>query len=392
MFALAFSIEGAPYVIRECEPYDQYWLSEAERILHSLFSAKGGRTVEQCLSEYARLTEIPLTPSRRRSLEKAIAGMKQAHVLLGSDDDVSRYDRKMAKDYLLYRPFPEEITTHIVRSAPIARDSRVLDLAGGPGDLAVQLARYCDRVTLMELSGGFVRAARAKAREEEVHLETLQESCNRLAHNSEPLDVVTVSQALHWLDDVAICRGLCKLLRQNGSFFVVVGGFDVPDTHPLAYLFGRKSILGHAPDRSFAEGVDALNRRLTLLFEALHAPDVDRIDPLEGESAQGQTGIVPVETRLYRQSRPFGPGFARGFLSPRHIESSGLPIQEFWADVDGRCRGKTPSDIAGVFNWGLLHFRRTSASPDKTLALGLRPHDLTYRGPSEVSRNKTGQP
>ena len=90
-----------------------------------------------------RLTEIPLTPSRRRSLEKAIAGMKQAHVLLVLTTTSPRYDRKMAKDYL-YRPFPEEITTHIVRSAPIARDSRVLDLAGGPGDLAVQLARYCE--------------------------------------------------------------------------------------------------------------------------------------------------------------------------------------------------------------------------------------------------------
>lgn len=384
MFALAFSIEGAPYVIRECEPYDQYWLSEAERVLHSLFSAKGGRTVEQSLAEYARLTERPLTPSRRKSLEKAIAGMVQANVLLGPDDDVSRYDRKMAKDYLLYRPFPEEIVSHIVRAAPIVRDTRVLDLAGGPGDLAVQMAKHSDRVTLMELSGGFVRAASAKARNESVHLETLQESCNRLAHNSEPLDVVTVSQALHWLDDVAICRGLCKLLRQNGSFFVVVGGFDVPDAHPLAYLFGRKSILGHAPERSFAESLDALKRRLALLFEALHAPDVDRIDPLEGSRSQQQTAIVPVETRLYRQSRPFGPGFARGFLSPRHIESSGVAAKEFWADIDRRCEGKGSAEIAGEFNWGLLHFRRCDSPPDDTRAVALRPQDLPYLGPSEV--------
>ncbi len=61
--------------------------------------------------------------------------------------------------------------------------------------------------------------------------------------------MVAISQALHWMDDVQVCRGLCRILRPGGSFFVVQGAFAVDEAHPLACLFGAKSVLGHHSHR-----------------------------------------------------------------------------------------------------------------------------------------------
>jgi SAM-dependent methyltransferase len=249
--------------------------------------------------------------------------MRAAGVLVATADDTSRYDASIVDDYLTYRPFPQQLAEHIIRAAPIGRESRVLDLAGGPGDLACRLAQASDHVSLMELSRGFVGAAKARAKRLGVGLTALHDSANRLVHSDETYDVVTVTQALHWLDDVMVCRGLCRVLRPGGSFFVVHGAMEVDAAHPLAFLFGKQSVLGAKPDRPFVDEVRPLLRRLGLLFEALDAPDVGRVDLAQPSSSIAAARIAPAGVSLFRQRRPFGIGFARAFLTQRHIEVTG---------------------------------------------------------------------
>ena len=202
-------------------------------------------TVQQAIEGYARLSGQPVSPAELKRLHTTIAGMREAGVLEAEGEDTSRYSARMAADYLRFRPFPATLTADIVAWSGIATDSAVLDLAGGPGDLAVQLAHSSRQVNLMELSKGFLSAARALAKRQGVPLATIHDSCNRLVQRDDRFDLITVAQALHWLDDVQVCRGVCRALKPGGSFMVVVGSMSVPDKHPLAHVLGDQSILGH---------------------------------------------------------------------------------------------------------------------------------------------------
>jgi 2-polyprenyl-3-methyl-5-hydroxy-6-metoxy-1,4-benzoquinol methylase len=290
--------------------------------------------------------------------------MRGAQVLVDAAADTSRYTARIVADYVAHRPFPREIADHVVAEGGIARHSRVLDLAGGPGDLSLMLAQTSEEVSLMELSSGFVKAAARRAKKLGVKLTTLHESCNRLVYRDDSFNVITVSQALHWLDDVTVCRGVCRLLEPGGSFFAIHSAIELDDAHPLAYILGYDSILGKKKRQAFHAEIAPLQRRLALLFDALDAPEVQRVDHtqrLEGDRAGPVQRIVPAGVTFFRQRRPFGLGYARGFLTPQHIEVSGQTEESFWKDLEARCTAAMPEQMLGTHQWAVLHFRRGGA-------------------------------
>ncbi|WP_395700534.1 class I SAM-dependent methyltransferase [Aquabacterium sp.] len=378
-FVQQFTMDGRPFVAQDTEPYIQYWLSERYRLLLALFGTRQGLRAEDAVAAWHRLHgSTPGGPEDLR-LRRAIDDLHGAGVLVGRDEDTSRYDRRIAADYVAHRPFPAEIARHLVQAAGIGPATRVLDLAGGPGDLALQLAAHSRAVTLLELSRGFTRFAAARARAQGLALRTEHESANRLPQRDEPWDVVTVSQALHWLDDVQVCRGVCRGLADDGSFFVVHSAIELPDGHPLGYLLGHDSVLGAKPRQPFADEVQPLLQRLALLLQALHVGPVQRVDLREsGQGGRAPIGVAGVA--LFRQRRPFGPGFARGFLTPRHIELTGQAPAAFWQDLQARCAGLPDTAFEGCHRWAVLHFRRgapvqalpaLASAPEQ--AIGLQP-------------------
>lgn len=350
---LALTYDGRAYVAKDSEPYIQFWLTERYRKLLSVFQCPRGMTENAAIEIYFRMTLARQTAAARRNLTRAIADMIGAGVLVAAGDELSRYDAGIVASYLEHRPFPREIAARIIEDASIAPTTRVLDLAGGPGDLAVQLAGASREVSLMDLSLGFLHAARKRARHHRRVLTTLHDSCNRLLFRDECYDVITVAQALHWLDDVMICRGVLRALQPGGRFFVVHGAMEVAPTHPSAHLFGADSILGKKTERPFEDEAAALQRRLSLLFEALDTPDVDGIAPVD-HSRRGR--LAPLRSRLFRQRRPIGAGYARAFLTPSHIEITGMQPSEFWADVDARFESAPLGKLEGTCHWALLQY------------------------------------
>jgi 2-polyprenyl-3-methyl-5-hydroxy-6-metoxy-1,4-benzoquinol methylase len=367
-FMQALTFDGKPYVAKDSEPYIQYWLSERDRVLLAMFCARRGVTAIEAMEAYFRVTCTAKSAPETRRLVKAIEDMRAAQVLVDPGADTSRYTARIVDDYVAHRPFPRRIADHVIERGGIGKHSRVLDLAGGPGDLSLMLAQTSDAVSLMELSSGFIKAAARRAKKIGVKLTTLHESCNRLVYRDDSFDVITVSQALHWLDDVTVCRGVCRLLQPGGSFFVIHSAIELEDAHPLAYILGHDSILGRKARQSFAAEVAPLLRRLTLLFDALDAPDVQRVDQsqrLAGAGSAPVSRIVPAGVAFFRQRRPFGPGYARGFLTPQHIEVSGQTEAAFWQDLEARCSAATPEDMLGTHQWAVLQFRRGGARVDQ---------------------------
>lgn len=360
-FALTFAMDGRAFVAKETEPYIQFWLTERDRVLLSLFSSRSGAKLTDAMDGYLRLTGAVGSAPERKRLAQAIDKMRSAGVLIGAHDDVSRYSARIVDAYVAHRPFPPELSDQIIQDGSITAASRVLDLAGGPGDLALALAEVSEHVSLMELSKGFVNAAIKRAKQRGLKLATVHESCNRLVYDDAQYDVVTISQALHWLDDVLVCRGLCRCLRPGGSFFVIQGAFNVEESHPLSYIFGAKSILGHRQKQSFAAGAQALQKRLTLLFDALDSPDVHRIDLAQRFNNAGDASasrIVPARASLFRQRRPMDLGYARAFLTPAHIAITGQSPTDFWMQLEARCAGATSQQLEGNYEWSLLQFQR----------------------------------
>lgn len=379
-FALSLTMDGRAYVAKEVEPYIQYWLSDRERMLFALFAKKGGCLVDDAIADYVHLSGKADDPRATARLAKTIADMKAANVLIGVRDDTSRYDAQIAKAYRTYRPFPPELAAHMVQSAGIGRASSLLDLAGGPGSLALELAKTSDHVAMMELSHGFVCAARKAAKVAGVALTALHDSCNRLIFHDEVYDVVTVSQALHWLDDVMVCKGVGHILRKNGSFFVIQSGFSLGDDHPLSYILGDRTPLGDKPALSFAGQMEALLRRLTLLFEALDMPDVERIDPAQKWGADAAR-IVSVAATLFTQQRPIGLGFARAFLTPTHIAPTGQSPTQFWETLETRCANANAESLMARQDWAILHFKRGGTPRDEAAIDPESAISISWSGP-----------
>lgn len=337
-FALAHTMDGRPYLAEEAEPYRQFWLSARERSVWSAFAGRG-LPLAAGLATAGRL--LGLADGR---LQRTVDRMREAGVLIDSAADTSRYDRRIVDAYVKHRPFPQPVADAIVRAGGIGPDSRVLDIAGGPGDLALALAQVSRHVTLMDLSRGFVNAARARAKAAGLPLRALNESANRLMFHDEEQDAITVSQALHWLDDVAVCRGVGRVLKAGGSFFVVHAAIEVANRHPLAYLFGWDSVLGKKPRQPFADEVAPMEKRLAGLFDVLHEA--------------GTVPVVHAATRCFTQRRPIDEAYARAFLTDRHIEVTGQAPAHFWADVAARCAGQDTKRFEGRMHFALLQFRR----------------------------------
>jgi SAM-dependent methyltransferase len=355
-FALSHAADGRSFAIGETEPYPQYWLTRQERLLFALFGARGGMTIDGAVEALAALAESPLATSARARIARTIATMREAGLLIAPDGELSRYGRSMARHYLDHRPFPATIATRIAELGQIGGESRVLDLAAGPGSLALELATRTPHVAMMELSRGFVAAARDEAKRRSLLLTTIHESCNRLVQVDDSFDVMTISQAIHWLDDVALVKGICRNLAAGGSFFVIHASLTLPPGHPLDYILGDRTPLGDKAEGSFAEQVRRLYHRLATLFEALDSPDVARHDP--GHARQRGGAIVGTRIELFDQQRPIGEGFARAFLSDAHIAALDQSPRGFWADLKRRCDPAGAAALTGSQSFALLHFKR----------------------------------
>ncbi len=377
-FALSQSADGRSFVIGEVEPYPQYWLCARERMLFALFGHKQGMVIDAAIAALMRLSAPADTAGEQRRIVKAIAGMREAGVLIEPQAELSRYGRDMAQDYLKHRPFPPEIAQRIAELGKAGAASRMLDLAAGPGSLALELARHSPHVSMMELSRGFVAAAKAEARSRGVALATINESCNRLVQMDESFDLITISQAIHWLDDVLLVKGVCRNLARGGSFFVIHGALTLSASHPMSYILGDNTPLGNKQAGPFAENSRSLFRRVALLFEALDAPDVARHDP--GHARRGAEPIAASGIELFQQRRPIAQGFARAFLSDAHIAALGMERAAFWQDLDRRCQCASADQLIGTMDWALLHFQRGGAAMDRSVWQSGAVQTIGYQG------------
>jgi len=213
-------------------------------------------------------------------------------------------------DYATYRPGPPaSFYDRLDAIAPIA-GSRSLDLATGPGPLALELAARGSRVVAIDTSPELVATARrvaaARGLDQAVEFEVARAEATGLDAGS--FDLVTAGQCWHWFDGPAALAEIRRVLGPGGVLAIV----------HYSYL------AGHSPVARDTEAlVLQFNPSWTMGGSSGMFPDeVDEII---------QGGFDLVEAFCYQYDQPFSHerwrgrirtcnGVGSGGMSPEDVE------------------------------------------------------------------------
>lgn len=129
--------------------------------------------------------------------------------------------RHGADDYDRHRPgYPEESVRWLRGAASAAED--VLDLGAGTGKLSASLLAHGDRVTAVDPSADMLRVAAERM----PGLTTIVGSGEHIPLPDASVDLVTVAQAWHWMDEELVTREVVRVLRPGGRLGLIWNSRD----------------------------------------------------------------------------------------------------------------------------------------------------------------------
>lgn len=221
-----------------------------------------------------------------------------------------------SQDYSEYRPgFPPSFYQRVNAVIPI-RGTRALDLATGPGTVALELCALGSSVVGIDNSVGQIavakRAARQRGMDNEVQF--FVSSAESTGLEAKPsFDLVTAGQCWHWFDSDAVLSEVERLLRPGGLLFICHFSYLADqspvarDTEELVLQFNPSwSMAGHTgtyPERidevtqSGFEVVDVFSYEHDEAFS--HAAWRGRIRTCNGV---GSGGLSPAEVTRFDEA------------------------------------------------------------------------------------------
>jgi SAM-dependent methyltransferase len=128
-----------------------------------------------------------------------------------------------SEDYAEYRlGYPASFYQRIDAITRI-RESRSLDLATGPGTIALELAALGSSVVGIDISAELVATAQRLSKEQNLE-DTAQfrvASAENTGLDASSFDLVTAGQCWHWFDGVAAMMEIQRVLRPGGVLAIV---------------------------------------------------------------------------------------------------------------------------------------------------------------------------
>jgi ubiquinone/menaquinone biosynthesis C-methylase UbiE len=237
-----------------------------------------------------------------------------------------------AHEYDRHRPrYPDELIDFLASVAP--GQALALDCATGTGQAALALASRFERIIATDASSAQI--ANAVPHPRVGYVVARAEACTLADH---AVDLVTVAQALHWLDLDAFYAELRRVARPQAVFAAwtySLADAD-PEVDPLVAAFYREMGPWWPPERVHVE--DGY-RNLPFPFEPIEAPDfeIHAAWPLERllgyfstwsavNRCRRETGSDPLFELRARLARVWGdPARARPVRWPLHLRVGRVP-------------------------------------------------------------------
>jgi len=135
----------------------------------------------------------------------------------------------------------------VVKSVKKANPKKVLDIATGTGDLAIQIAKSTQaQITGFDLSAGMLEVGRKKVAKEKLddRIEMIQGDAENMPFEDNSFDVITVAFGVRNFENLK--KGLdeiYRVLKPGGKFIILE--FSQPESFPMKqlYAFYSKNIL-----------------------------------------------------------------------------------------------------------------------------------------------------
>lgn len=136
--------------------------------------------------------------------------------------------KSTAEFYSRYRvPYPKSLIAQLEIDATLHQNSVVLDLATGPGRLALRLAPSVNSVVAVDVESEMLQEGRIQARNIGVrNINWIQSKAEDLEIDQNSIDLVTVGEAIHRLDQELVLRRIRYWLRKDACV-AIVGCFGV---------------------------------------------------------------------------------------------------------------------------------------------------------------------
>ena len=202
---------------------------------------------------------------------------------------------EIARDYASYRPrYPDALFDFLAERAP-ARGV-AWDCACGNGQATLDLADQFDRVIATDASAAQIAQAPAHPR-----IEWRVAPAERSGLPAGTCDLVTVAQALHWLDIDAFFREAARVSRPRGLVAVWSyggGSLDDPEANEVLRHFARAVGPYWPPERRL---VDEGYRSIRMPLDEIEVPDFDMAEWWTVEQLAGYVGTWSA-TSAYRKA------------------------------------------------------------------------------------------
>jgi SAM-dependent methyltransferase len=124
-------------------------------------------------------------------------------------------------DFYKYRePYPREFFEQIARRLDLTKQTRLLDVGCGPGNLAIGFAPFVGSCTAIDVELEMLSAARQNAARGGVAVTFLQASIEKLEAPPNTFDLITIGRALHWLRRTETLTVFERILAEHGHIAV----------------------------------------------------------------------------------------------------------------------------------------------------------------------------
>jgi SAM-dependent methyltransferase len=231
-----------------------------------------------------------------------------------------------AEEFQRYRPdYPPSLYDHVLAQVPEQRRSRAMDLGAGTGRVTAHLVPCFREVISVEPDRGMA-AKIAEQFPRAVIREITAEECVQPA---ESVDLITIANALHWMEADRVFANARSWLRPHG--ILAVFGPSLPKTIPAVEAITLAEFRG--PWKPFRD--PRLKRDLIWLSQMRAAPGFQIIEETKFPH------IIPMSPAAYVgfwRSTSYGSAYARTLANP----------EKYWSDLESRFAAALAGDMIPV--------------------------------------------